>query len=204
MKKVLFVTLCCAVSSAFAQQSSKVVFAPLTVDGVTTPNGLVTINGKTYVSVDALKARGATVLKTGSLGLYSFPTANGVKTKLTGCNNEWLTDGVHRLRMTRQYGGNGEWNLEFNFQSSQNNVDIEQVFQTNKVYVHFKDGKVLEPMNDPFAISRILMGSAYGGEVQTGHVELKLPDAADSNPAIKVVLRPIKGSPWTVDLTCGK
>lgn len=204
MKKTALLTTLCLIGAASAQQNVKAVFAPVTIDGVTTQNGLITVNGKTYVSVDALKARGATILKTDSVGLYSFPAGNGVKTKLSGCANEWLTDGVNRLRIIRQGGGNDEWAVVFNFQSSQEYADIEKVFRQDKVYAQFKDGGVFEPLNDPFAKSRMLMSRARGGEVKEGHVEIKMPDRSEDNPAVKVVLRPVNGSPWTFDLTCKK
>lgn len=204
MKKSVLLTVLCLTGAASAQQNVKATFAPVTIDGVTTQNGLITVNGKTYVSVDALKARGATLLKADSVGMYSFPAGNGVKTKLSGCANEWLTDGVSRLRIIRQGGGNDEWAVIFNFQSSQGYADIEKVFRVDKVYAQFKDGGVFEPLNDPFAKSRMLMSPASGGEVKEGNIEIKMPDRSEDNPVVKVVLRPVNGTPWTFDLTCKK
>ena len=100
MKKTLLAALCgLSLSAAAAQQTVKVTLAPVTVDGVTTPNGLLTANSKTYIAVDALKARGLTVLKPNSFGLYRFPNAQGQPLVLRGCLNEWLFNGVDRLRI---------------------------------------------------------------------------------------------------------
>lgn len=85
MKKRIVLALLGLLGTAAAQQKVPVTYSPVTIDGVTTPNGMVTINGKTYVLTTALTAQGAALLKPSSIGLYRYPTAQNQPLVLKGC-----------------------------------------------------------------------------------------------------------------------
>lgn len=84
MKRTALTTLILAATSlALAQQTARVTYAPVTIDGVTTSNGAVVINGKVYIAQDALTARGLTLLRPNSYGLYRFPNSQGTAVNLS-------------------------------------------------------------------------------------------------------------------------
>lgn len=79
----------------------------LVINGKAQKEAAVVINGKTYVSVDALKASGVGVSLAGgtlSLALPGAPTAQGGANQnaaVEGCTGEWLFNGLWRFRATK-------------------------------------------------------------------------------------------------------
>lgn len=203
MKKLLPLLATLLISTAAAQQ--KPTFAPVTIDGVTTQNGLVTVNGKTYVSLDALKARRVTVLGPSTLGIYTFPAAKGVTTKLSGCMNEWLNDGTTRVRVKSQGLDSmwQYWNIYIDAQSTEN-TRFSRVFPEKSVYAVFKSGKVFDTAADQFLSTLDTINDLENKTMDSGAIALKMPDLTADDAVTKLVLRSANGGTWTFDLTCKK
>lgn len=152
MKIAHALTLCLLLSApVLAQQKPPVpAFSAVTIDGVTSPAGLMTVAGKTYVSLDALKARGLTVLSPGTLGLYRYPKTGAPPLKLTGCRNEWLNNGYVRLRVTGMDVTPEGWQLKFDAQAStavpvgylNDAINFEQLLAVTE------RGRVVNPANN--------------------------------------------------------
>lgn len=192
-------------ASASAQQAVPVAFAPVTIDGQTTANGLVTINGKQYVSVDALAKSQITVLSPNTLGVYAFPVAAGPgPQKLKGCINEWLTDGTNRVRVTGSAFTTG-WGVQLQWQTSENDVvAFDSVFESSQAMLQLKKGTTLDPKINSFTRSVSDVSATVRGGLDGGAIYFFAADLSDKNPPIKMVLRAKKGAPWTFDLTCKK
>ena len=214
MKRLSLTALALLITTAAAQQNVKATFAPVTIDGVTTPNALVVVNGKTYVSVDALKARGMTMLKTSSFGLYRFPNAQGVPVKLQGCMNEWLFNGVDRLRID-----SADWNetqrryaIRFTMQTPLYNRWWPSHFGDKTATVVYSSGKVVQPSKNP--IQQITWaGDAIGdprtGENNTGTLWVIDPDDTGIDTLTKLVVptgtdKDFGSNVMSFDLTCKK
>ena len=209
MKRLLFTALALT-GTVEAQQTAKVTFAPVIIDGLTTPNGLVTIDGKTYVSVDALKTQGVTMLKSGSLGVYRFPNAQGQSVKLQGCLNEWLTDGITRVRIQSVKPDEfyKTWVIAVEFMTSKDSERIREVFPERKEMVTLQKGQVLDANVDAFVQFEMTNYSASRGKSETTYLKFTTPDWSTANAPVKLVLNPssnrqVRGA-WTFDLTCGK
>lgn len=202
MKKFCLIIMLLATAGA-QQKSPKISYAPITIDGLTKAGGLVTIDGKAYVSVEALQSGKVTMLSPNSLGIYTFPVAKGVTAKLSGCLGEWLTDGDTRLRVTQQ-DVNGGRIVRLEAQTARNSVAFNELFQADKTYLLLRDGTVLDSTVNKFVTSQSFIGDFSKGQTQTGYLQFNGMEFSDANPGVKMVLRPIKGSPWTVDLTCSK
>lgn len=209
MKYLLLSTLFFT-AAASAQQPSAVTYAAATIDGVTTPNVVVTIKGKSYIAVDALRARGLTLLKTDSFGLYRFPNAQGQPVKLTGCMNEWLTDGTTRVRVNtvRPYEFYEQWIIDIEFLTSKDVEGIREIFPPGQERVTMQDGQVLDPVRDEFVKINMDNYTAGKGKSQVAQLTFTLPDWSPGNVPTQLILSPAsirqtKGA-WTFDLTCKK
>lgn len=191
-------------ASATAQQKPPTIsYAPVNIDGRSTPDGLVTINGKTYVSLDALKAGKVSVLSPGALGIYTFPVAKGITAKLSGCLGEWLTDGDTRLRINRQDVNDSQL-VYLEAQTARPTVNFGELFQADKTYLLFRNGLVFDPTFDKFLKAASYVGDFSKGQTQTGYLQFEGMSFSIENPATKLVLRPTAGPPWSFDLTCSK
>lgn len=214
MNKLILTAFALLAATASAQQKLPVTFTPVTIDGVTTPNGLITVNGKSYVSVDALKARGMTVLKTGSFGLYRFPNAQGQPVKLQGCMNEWLFNGVDRLRID-----SAAWNetqkryaIRFTMQTPLYNRWWPSHFGDKTATVVYSSGKIVQPSKNP--IQRIEwdgdeIGDPETGKNNTGTLWVIDPDDTGRDTLTKLVVPTGTDSDFgsnvmSFDLTCKK
>lgn len=162
MNKLIALSVAALLTSASAQQ--KPTFAPVTIDGVTTNNGLVTLNGKSYVSVDALKAGGLTMLKTNSFGLYRFPNAQGVPLKLQGCMGEWLFNGVDKMRVDSVNWSEADkrYNVRVTVQTSIWGRSWDDHFSPQASSVVYSSGKVLQNSKNP--IQRLYWASDAIGD----------------------------------------
>lgn len=151
MKKAMFVLFSVLFTSATAQQAAKVSFAPVTIDGVTTANSLISVNGKNYVSVDALKNSGITLLKSNSLGIYKFPNRQGVPVSLKDCMNEWLSNGIDRIRIDgfKRSDYDGSMLINSTVQTSVNEGDSKH-FDISSAVVVYNNGRIIEPSKNPF------------------------------------------------------
>lgn len=215
MNKTLLTALCgLFLSTAGAQQTVKVTLAPVTIDGVVTPGGLLTAGGKTYIAVDALKARGLTVLKANSFGLYRFPNAQGQPLVLRGCLNEWLFNGVDRLRIDsvawdetkKRYG------LRFTLQTPVRNHYWSEHFSDQATAVTYRSGKILQPSKNPIQQIDIVgdkMGDPRLGENNTGTIWVTDPDDTGTDTLIKLVVPTANSQKFgphalSFDLTCKK
>lgn len=192
---------------AAAQQTARVTLSPVTVDGVTTPNGIAVIDGKPYVSLDALRARGVTVLRPNSLGVYAFPRGTGPAIKLAGCRGEWLFNGTLRVRVLDTEATPAGWNVKTQMQAaiSDDSIAIDKVLDLQKVIGVSQSGKVYDPSKSPF--QRSTLSYPWARKTETLPIEIRLADAdgAVDNPLQKLVLPSRdKDAPGalTVDLTC--
>lgn len=212
MKLAHTLTLCLALSApALAQQKPPVpTFSPVTIDGVTAPAGLVTVEGKTYVSLDALKARGLTVLSPGSLGLYRYPKTGALPLKLTGCRNEWLNNGVVRLRVTSVQVTPEAWELKIDAQASTaSSVGyLDSAINFEQLLAVTERGRMVDPANNgQFRAGLAQQTFIAQGRTETGQ-GLLLQDAngTGGERLTRLTLVPAKEGKtqavMNVDLTC--
>lgn len=215
MKKLLFTMCAVLATSAAAQQSVKATFSPVTIDGKVTQNGMVTINGKRYVSVDALSAAKVTQLQPNSLGIYNFNAKPNTPVKLSGCMNEWLTDGTTRVRATKidtnsdmRLNMGTYWYVALEVMTSKDSDSIYNVFAPGQQEVTMKNGQVIAPAKDSF--SRIVMEDypLVRGKVGSAYPSFNVPDMSSENPPVKLIMTPAAKAqvkaPWVFDLTCRK
>lgn len=209
MKNVIILTLSALFSTAAAQQKVAVTYSPVTIDGVTTPNGMVTINGKTYVLTTALTSQGAAQLKSSSFGLYRYPNAQKTPLLLKGCMNEWLYNGVDRVRIDSI-----NWNSQFNWyevnasiQTSVDNVEANRHFDLKNIIVAYQDGRVIQQSKTP--LQQVNYSGTYmeTGKVNQRQFLVKNPDDKGSEKLTRLVLpagfSDVPGV-MAFDLTCKK
>lgn len=213
MKRTLLLICTVLFASASAQQNAKVSFAPVTVDGVTTQNGMVTINGKTYVLTTALTAQGVALLKTNSIGLYRYPTAQNQPLVLKGCMGEWLFNGVDRVRVDSvTWNSQAKWfDVNVSIQTSRQNVEAYRHFDFKNMIVAYQDGRVIQPAKtllQEIGFSKNEGGFLEPGRLETGRFYVKNPDDTDKAIPTKLVISsgevmsPSKA--MSFDLTCKK
>lgn len=201
-------------SGAQAQQHMPVTFAPVTIDGVTTPRGIVQIGGKTYVAVDVLKARGVTLLRAGSLGLYAFPNGQGRAVQLKGCAGEWLNNGVARIRFEPFTWDTlaGRWSSVLTLQVPENVHSANLHFDARQLIAVTRSGRVFQPSKDALQSADLEAGSLPGpraGANNTGTLILRDPNLSSADPIVKLMLPSATGDgsgkgTLTVDLSCKK
>lgn len=208
--KYLTLSILVLTAAAGAQQSPTVTYAPVTIDGVTSPNGIVTVKGKSYIAVDALKAQGMTLLRSNSFGLYRFPNAQGQPVKLTGCMKDWLTDGTTRVRVNavRPDEFYEQWIIDLEFLTSKSTEYIREIFPQGQERITMQDGRILDPARDGFVQINMDNYLAGKGKGEAAYLKFTLPDWKASNVPTRLVLSPaptrqIKGA-WTFDLTCNQ
>ncbi|MFK7602083.1 hypothetical protein ACI3L1_07700 [Deinococcus sp. SM5_A1] len=212
MKLAHTLTLCLALSApALAQQKPPVpTFSPVTIDGVTTPAGLVTVSGKTYVSLDALKARGLTVLAPNSLGLYRYPKTGAPALKLTGCRNEWLDNGVVRLKLTDIQVTPEAWQLKIDVQASTPATAgyLEDLIDFTRLFAVTEQGRTVDPATSgqyKAGLSQQVMVSPGRTEAGQGLV-IQDANGTGGERLARLTLVPKKDgktqSVMNVDLTC--
>ena len=213
MKKRIVLALLGLLGTAAAQQKVPVTYAPVTIDGVTTPNGMVTINGKTYVLTTALTAQGAALLKTNSIGLYRYPTAQNQPLVLKGCMGEWLFNGVDRVRVDSvTWNSQAKWfDVNVSIQTSRQNVEAYRHFDFKNMIVAYQDGRVIQPAKtllQEIGFSKNEGGFLEPGRLETGRFYVKNPDDTDKAIPTKLVISsgevmsPSKA--MSFDLTCKK
>lgn len=97
----MFLTAVTLTSVVWAQQSSRI-----KIDGKVVPGQSISVKGKTYIPLDALRAGGLGVRLSG--GVVELSTAGGAATATGGANQqegvegkigEWLFNGVWRFRV---------------------------------------------------------------------------------------------------------
>jgi len=211
MKKRLAAALLASLAaSASAQGTSQATFTPITIDGTVRPKGSVVVNGKTYVSLDDLKAAGVTVLKPNSLGIYHFNRATPSAVKLTGCMNEWLTDGVTRIRITSvyPYAFYKTFTVFYDIQTALESTSVFKTFDPGKTRVTLKDGTRIDPAKDAFAKIEVKDLSLQKATLVKADVTFSPVDYDENNPPAQLVMTPsasskIKGA-WTFNLNCKK
>lgn len=213
MKIRIVLALLGLLGTAAAQQKVPVTYAPVTIDGVTTPNGMVTINGKTYVLTTALTAQGAALLKTNSIGLYRYPTAQNQPLVLKGCMGEWLYNGVDRVRVDSvTWNSQAKWfDVNVSIQTSRQNVEAYRHFDFKNMIVAYQDGRVIQPAKtllQEIGFSKNEGGFLEPGRLETGRFYVKNPDDTDKAIPTKLVIpsgdvmSPSKA--MSFDLTCKK
>ncbi|WP_339097164.1 hypothetical protein ACINK0_07060 [Deinococcus sp. VB343] len=209
MKKALPILFATLLGTATAQQTVKATFGPATVDGVTTQNGMVTINGKTYVLTTALASQGAALLKTNSIGLYRYPNAQKTPLVLKGCINEWLFNGVNRVRVDSvRWNSQNNWHeINTSIQTSVSNVESNRHFDMKNIIVAYQDGRVIQQSKTP--LQRVDYSGTY---METGRINprqflVRNPDDTGTETLTRFVLpagfSDLPGV-MTFDLTCSK
>jgi hypothetical protein len=104
MKKVLLVLVVLLSALALAQVAQRTY--RLVVNGKASSGQAIVVGGKTYVSLEALRAAGVTSSLSGNtltLTLPGAPVAQGGANQnaaVEGCLNEWLFNGLWRFRVT--------------------------------------------------------------------------------------------------------
>lgn len=194
-------------SVAFAQKP-----IPVTIDGTTTANGLVTINGKTYVSLDALKAAGVTILKPNSLGVYLFQRGAAAPLKLTGCQGEWLNNGYFRIRVTDSTVTSTGWGVTFDTQLSAPNVGsiyLDRVLDTSKLIAVTSKGLVIDPARNGLQKVDVTFSSPLEQGKTTTAQQITFSDTeASHDPLTKLTLLPTSEAGTkavlNIDLSCKK
>lgn len=208
MKYPTVLALLTALSFSASAQQVQATYLPVTIDGVTTPKGSVTIDGKTYVSQDALRARGVTVLKPNSLGLYSFPRGSGPTLKLKGCQNEWLFNGTLRLKVTETSADPGGWRAYAQAQNATSGeISISSIVDLGHIIAVSKSGRVYDPNKNPFEETAKDYTTVSRAETQSVMFYLKTADAPTGDPLQKLVLPSTSkdgSGTMTFDLTCTK
>ncbi|MHA0035521.1 hypothetical protein [Deinococcus sp. PESE-13] len=195
MNKFVGVFLLASVAVASAQATNPQ-YTPVTIDGVTTQRGTVTVGGKTYVSLDALKAAGVNVLKSGSLGIYRYPVAQSRTVKLTGCTGEWLDNGRDRINLGQPvWNTAGEyWEIPFQMQVPDTNVYPLNRFESTQIAVVFASGRVVQYAKDPLGrVESGGFGTMTTGTNNPGSFAPRHPDLLSSDPPVKIVLPAAQG-----------
>jgi len=197
---------------AFAQQTVKATFSSITIDGFTTPNSAVTINGKTYVAQDALKARGVAILKPASLGIYTYPLGSGPGIKLKGCMNEWLYNGVMRVRITNVQTETGSWRVSFDEQTTiianTNAEAFQNHFDQGKILGLTSAGRIIDSAKNPLQVADFPYAVVSRGDSKSDDFTIRDADGTNNEGLTRVTLIPkantaAKGV-LTFDLTCKK
>lgn len=189
-------------------------YAPVTVDGVTTSNGAVVINGKTYISQDALTARGLTVLKPNSYGLYRFPNSQGIAVSLKGCLAETLFNGAQKLKINAPTWNASDraWNIPFILQTPLQSTAEADQFGVQQMIAVYKSGRVFQPAKDRLLVAEMRVDAAgfpARGALNPGRIILRNPEDDGTDPPIKLVIpggsaRGTGTGTLTFDLTCTK
>lgn len=192
---------------AAAQQTS-----PVTIDSKTTTAGLVVISGKTYISLDALKAAGVTILQPNSLGIYQFQKGGAPAVKLTGCMNEWLYNGVVRIKVTDASVTPQGWQVTFDAQLAAPNVGadyLEKFIDVKRVSAVTTKGYGIDPIRNGLqTVSLTDASRVQPGETTKDQQFTFTMTAPTGDPLARLTLPPIPESGtkavMNVDLTCKK
>ncbi|SMB81633.1 hypothetical protein [Deinococcus hopiensis] len=153
MRTAPLTLLLAALTSAASAQT-------LFLNGKPSPEKPVVLNGKTYVPVTVLPALGVPVNIVGSVvrlgtGSAASPNAQGngaggagQKASVEGCVNEWLFNGIWRLRVTKvdrvqdQYYGEG-WGVTMEIRNGTTEtltMDNAGIIYNGAVEIDFADG----------------------------------------------------------------
>lgn len=213
MKIRIVLALLGLLGTAATQQKVPVTYAPVTVDGVITPNGMVTIGGKTYVLTTTLTAQGAALLKPNSIGLYRYPNAQKQPLILKGCMGEWLFNGLDRVRIDSvTWNSQARWfDVRTSIQTSQQNTESYLHFDLKNAIVTYQDGRVIQPARtllQEVSFSSDKAGFLEPGRLDTGSFFIRNPDDTDKAILTKLVIpsgAALRGSTaLAFDLTCKK
>lgn len=188
-----------------------VTYAPVTIDGTATKNGLVTVDGKTYVSLDALKAKGLTVLTPGALGLYAYPRGTGPAIKLTGCKNEWLNNGIIRFRVVDATATAEGWTASYESQISTSDLKTfpsQAMFDENSVLAVTSAGQSIDPERNPLQTVYAPYVELTRGTTSSGQLQFSDANGTGGTSLNRLTIRGTKqmksSAAMNIDLTCTK
>ncbi|WP_425145794.1 hypothetical protein [Deinococcus sp.] len=210
--------LLAALGAPFAVASS----APplrVTLSGANIPGSAVVLNGKTYISSDALKAAGFTVtVKNGAANLTPVSAAGGANqlSAVEGCLNQTLFNGIWRFKVLEVTRDATDWHVRVEVRNgtAQNSLSMigTGLPPSNNFNLQFDSGKVVASRSgSPELRDRgFIQGEAFGvtldfdAEGVTGRpVKLVVPLDPTQTASLPVKYS-VKDPTFRIDLTCRK
>lgn len=208
MKNLVSTLLFLAAGVAAAQAAG-----PLVVDGKQVQGAVITVDGKQYISIDALKSAGANINPQG-LFLYTVPGTTNPPIKLKACQNEWAYDGVLRMRVVKVdnpgTSNTTEKRLDLEVQTSEASFNIQDyIYEKGQITAQTNLGGIFNPAQNSFQQLVIYNGSGYAarGSAYKSSYRLDNPDLnlANEERYTRIIVqgdpKRSKG-PITFDLTC--
>ncbi|MFB9994347.1 hypothetical protein ACFFLM_20525 [Deinococcus oregonensis] len=206
-----FVLACAATLTSFAHAQTTQAAKPtnLNVDGKAA--AALTVGGKTYVSVDALKNAGVTVQK-GGIFIRTYP--NETPIRLEGCVGEWLNNGAVRIRLTAVTFSNtamrGAWGISA--EGDRVSKDLGNQYQTLKgIQIKFSDNQSLtfsDPLQSNFSLNFYGSGLSKYLKFSSFRANENYKESPEILPiALKIPSIKVYGKTYpemTFDLTCKK
>lgn len=174
-----------------ASEKLQVSFAPVSIDGTVTAKGAVTVSGRTYVLLDALRAQGVNTTSATTLNVYRLPGLAGRPTKLQGCVNEFLFNGSDRVKLSAPVweGANNRWNIQLTVQAHSGGFYTFH-FDPDHVTAIYKSGRTFSPDADPIQKAEMEGDAFQPGYNNLAVLHLQDPNDDGSDPLIKLILPP--------------
>jgi len=195
----------------FAQAQTTQPAKPTTVNVDGKAAAAMTVGGKTYVSVDALKAAGLNV-QNSKIFLLTNPTVGQPAYKLSGCMNEWLWNGATRMRIDKIELENypTRWLIYITTQTALGNLN-EYYTENRDTAILFSNGDLIKIGNPAWVSMRVNFITQYANTIQStdGIGVYRSDTESPSDPPVKLSIPQIRISnvtypAMTFDLTCKK